>query len=86
MEQFGGSPCEGEESDTGSCSEIACPQEGDVGEQHLLLFCISLYLCSVQVHVSYVFFKHELVYLHFELDVVFGLVLPGWRKDCVGLA
>ena len=32
------------------------------------------------------FFKHELVYLHFELDVVFGLVLPGWRKDCVGLA
>lgn len=27
MEQFGGSPCEGEESEAGSCSEIACPQD-----------------------------------------------------------
>ena len=36
--------------------------------------------------LSYVFFKHELVYLQLELDVVFDLVLPGWRKDCVGLA
>ena len=41
---------------------------------------IDAYSCELR------FFKHELVYLQLELDVVFGLVLPGWRKDCVGLA
>ena len=40
----------------------------------------------IYIYMSYVFFKHELVYLQLELDVVFGLVLPGWRQDCVGLA
>ena len=36
--------------------------------------------------MSYVFFKHEGVYLQLKLDVAFGVVLHGWRKDCVGLA
>ena len=36
--------------------------------------------------VELLLFTHEGVYLQLRLDVVFGLVLPGWRKDCAGLA
>ena len=32
------------------------------------------------------FFNHEGVYPQLELDVAFGVVLHGWREDCVGLA
>ena len=32
------------------------------------------------------FFKYKRVYIEVKLDVAFGVVLPGWRKDCVGLA
>ena len=32
------------------------------------------------------FFKYKRVYGEVKLDVAFGVVLPGWRKDCVGLA
>ena len=39
--------------------------------------------------MSYVFFNMKgfiYVYLQLKLDVAFGVVLHGWRKDCVGLA
>ena len=41
---------------------------------------------AVEMHVSYVFVKYKRVYIEVKLDVAFGVVLPGWRKDCVGLA
>ena len=30
--------------------------------------------------------QYKRVYIECKLDVAFGVVLPGWRKDCVGLA
>ena len=49
MEQFGGSPCEGEESEAGSCSEIACPQEGTLGSSFFLGIPLKLFCsCDIQ--------------------------------------
>jgi len=44
------------------------------------------YTPKVTIQMSYVFFKYKRVYIECKLDVAFGVVLPGWRKDCVGLA
>ena len=45
-----------------------------------------LFDLDASFQVSYVFFKYKRVYIECKLDVAFGVVLPGWRKDCVGLA
>ena len=67
---------------------LALSPQGSNGENIYIRIYIYVYIYMYIYieNMSYVFFKQEGVYLQLKLDVAFGVVLRGWRKDCVGLA
>ena len=64
---------------TTNLSRVQCGSSG-------YAYRVNLGGSTMMTWATFFLLLYKRVYIEVKLDVAFGVVLPGWRKDCVGLA